>query len=193
MKKLRRSEILDLVEYEKARDQFLAKTIELKKLRRVGVGNLLTFIFENRDTVRFQVQEMLRAERAVDEDAIAHEIQVYNQLIPGKAELSATLMIEITESEQIRPTLDRLAGIDEFVCLDLGEIQVRASFDPRQFEEDRISAVQYLRFRLGDEGCAAFLAPANRVQLRVSHPEYDAEIELEGDVRASLAADLRDD
>lgn len=191
MKRLTLSDTLDLVAYEKIRREFLAKTIELKKPRRIGVGNELMFIFENRDTVLFQVQEMLRAERTVQDEAILNELEVYNELIPRQNELSATLMIEITEAEKIRPTLDRLAGIDEFVYLDVGDTSYPARFDPRQFDEERISAVQYVRFRLGDEGAADFLDPSKEVRLRVAHPAYSAETTLDQQSRASLAEDLR--
>jgi hypothetical protein len=190
VKKLTPADLLDLVAYEKARREFLARTIALKQARRIAVGNELTFIFENRDTVRFQVQEMLRAERVVEDEAIQYELNVYNELIPGAHELSATLMIEITESERIRPTLDRLAGIDEHVFLDVGDHTVLAQFDERQFEEERISAVQYVRFPLGAELSERFCNSAVPAALRVAHPAYQAETPLTGASRASLAADL---
>ena len=192
MKPLQKSDLLDLVAYEKIRNEFLAKTIELKQPRRVAVGHELTFVFENRDTVRFQVQEMLRAERTVDDEGIEGELAAYNELIPGENELSATLLIEITESKRIRPTLDRLAGIDEYVSLEVGDATVQAQFDPRQYEEDRISAVQYVRFPLGSELAARFRDPTVPVTLRVSHPAYSDATEITGAARASLAADLSD-
>ena len=95
MRGVRRDEVLDLVAYERIRPEFLEKTIQLKKPRRISVGDRLTFIFENRDTVLFQIQEMLRAERTVKEEKIEDEIAVYNELVPHANELSATLMIEI--------------------------------------------------------------------------------------------------
>ena len=191
MKPLELADTRDLVAYEKIRKEFVQKTIELKRFRRIGLGNELTFVFENRDTVLFQVQEMLRAERTVDEREILHELAVYNELIPGENELSATLMIEIVDSGRIKPTLDRLAGIDEHVFLDVGEAAIPAAFDARQFEEDRISAVQYVRFRLGPDLARDFANPALDVRLRVDHSAYRAQTPIEGDVRASLAADLK--
>jgi hypothetical protein len=190
LKPLERSDLLDLVAYEKARPEILARTIRLKRARRVGVGDRLTFVFENRDTVFFQVQEMLRVERIAHDDKIQHELDVYNALVPGAHELSATLLVEIPDRAGIREELDRLVGIDEHVFLDVGDATVQASFDPKQFEQDRISAVQYVRFALGPAVAERFRDPATRVRLRVEHPSYRAESEIAGEPRASLAADL---
>src|SRR2546427_13079604 len=102
MKALEPSEILNLVEYEKVRDVRRRQIVELKKARRVSVGRYLTFVFENRETVWFQIQEMVRAERIVDEVKIAEEVGVYNTLLPGPGELAATMLIEISEALQIK-------------------------------------------------------------------------------------------
>jgi hypothetical protein len=193
MRKVEQSEILDLTRYEKVREDFLARMIAYKKPRRITVGDRLTFIFENRDTVIFQIQEMTRAERTVKDEAIAEEVAVYNELVPGEAELSATLMIEIPNMETIRTELDRLIGIDEHVALDIGGERVAATFDDKQFEEERISAVQYVRFRLGAKLAARFCDPATPVALRVDHPNYTESQPIEGAARASLTADLEAD
>jgi hypothetical protein len=190
MRPVRREELLDLVAYEKTRDAYLARTIDYKRARRVHVGDKLTFIFENRETVRFQIQEMLRAERTVKEEKIEDELAVYNELVPSANELSATLMIEITESRQIRAELDRLIGIDEHVFLDVGDASVAAAFDGKQFEEERISAVQYVRFPLGPELACKFCDPKVPARLRVEHANYRESTALDGATRASLAADL---
>jgi hypothetical protein len=190
VKKVSPEEILDLVAYEKVRPEYLERIIALKVPRRVFLGDRLTFVFENRDTVMFQVQEMTRAERTVDEAAIAHEVSVYNELIPETHGLSATLMIEITDGAEIRGELDRLIGIDEHVSLKIGDEVVRASFDEKQFEEDRISAVQFVRFPLGPELAKRFADPHVEVRLIVDHPNYRHEQALEGATRTSLAADL---
>jgi hypothetical protein len=190
MRKVEPSEILDLVAYEKIRADFVAKMIAKKRPRRIHVGENLCFIFENRDTVIFQIQEMTRAERTVSDEGIATEVAVYNELVPGPDELSATLMIEIPDQERVRAELDRLVGIDEHVCLDVGDETVRATFDEKQFEGDRISAVQYIHFPLGPELAARFRDPAVPVRLHVDHPNYTAGTQIEGESRATLAADL---
>lgn len=190
MRKVETSEILDLTAYEKIRADFLEKMIALKQPRRIHVGENLCFIFENRDTVIFQIQEMTRAERMVDEKALAEEVAVYNELIPDADGLSATLMIEIPDQARIRPELDRLIGIDEHVFFDIGGEKVRATFDEKQFEAERISAVQYVRFPLGKELAARFRDPSTSVSLCVDHPNYTASTKIEGASRATLAADL---
>lgn len=190
MKKVQASEILDLTAYEKIREKFLADVIARKAPRRIHVGDALCFLFENRETVIFQIQEMTRAERTVSDAGIAAEVAVYNELVPGPDELSATLMIEIPDATIIRSELDRLVGIDEHVHLDIGEASVAATFDEKQFEEDRISAVQYIRFPLGPDLAAKFRDPEVPVELRVDHPNYAGKTAIVGASRASLAADL---
>ncbi len=190
MRKVDPSEILDLTSYEKVRADFLQRMIALKRPRRIHVGEDLCFVFENRDTVTFQIQEMTRAERSVSEQAIAAQVTAYNELLPEDDELSATLMIEIPSAVSIRPQLDRLIGIDEHVYLDIGVASVKATFDEKQFEEDRISAVQYVRFPLGSELAAKFRDPSVPVELRVDHPNYAGKVMIEGAARASLAVDL---
>jgi hypothetical protein len=190
MRKLETGDVLDLTAYEKIREEVLARTIKNKKPRRIHVGEILCFLFEKRDMVLFQIQEMTRAERLVSEDAIAGEVAVYNELIPDQDELSATLMIEIPSETSIRSELDRLIGIDEHVHLDIGGESVRGAFDDKQFQEDRVSAVQYIRFPLGPELARQFRDPDVAVELRVDHPNYAGKTLIEGEARASLSADL---
>ena len=190
MKPVDLSEILDLTAYEKARPEFLKKIIDLKTPRRISVGDRLTFIFENRETVIFQIQEMLRAERTVNDQQIQSEISIYNELIPQKQELSATLMIEIPSGEHIKSELNRLVGIDEHVILQIDEDSLRAQFDSKQFEEEKISAVQYVRFNLSSKLCEKFLDTSSTVAIQIDHPNYKARTEIVGMSRASLSNDL---
>ncbi len=122
MRKIERADVLNLYEYEKVRDRLRREVIAAKDRRRVPVGDRLSFLFENRQTVLFQIQEMIRAERIVAEERIQDEIDVYNELIPGPGELSATLMIEIEDRSRIKPELDRFMGIDtgQHVWLQIG-------------------------------------------------------------------------
>jgi hypothetical protein len=190
VKPLGADEVWDLAGYEGQRDAFRSAVIALKKVRRVAVGDRVTLVFENRSTLLFQVQEMLRVERLSDPRAVQQELDVYNELVPGEDELSATLFIEITEAADIRPELDRLIGIDEHVWLELGASRVRARFDERQMEEERISAVHYLRFRLDAAARAALADNETPARLRVDHPAYRAEALLSPATRASLLEDL---
>jgi hypothetical protein len=180
--------------YGALRGDYRARVIALKRERRVGVGDRVTLLFENRETLRFQIQEMLWVERIDSREGVQAELDVYNELMPKEHELSATLFIEITDSARIKPELDRLVGIDAHVALVLGEEPgesvLRAQFDARQLEPDRISAVQYLRFRL-DSGAVEHLQDREvRARLRIDHPHYKAEAELSEPLRAQLLGDL---
>jgi hypothetical protein len=179
--------------FEATREELRARVIAHKAPRRVEVGDRVTLLFEDRETIRWQILEMCRVERTRDPSAIAHEIAVYNELIPGPRELSATLFIEITEPGKIRSELDRMLGIDECVWLELGARRVRARFDARQLEEDRISAVHYLRFALAPEDVLAFADAATPVALVIDHPAYRERALLSRETRQSLRVDLSGD
>ena len=185
-------DVVGLERYEAIRDDVRRRVIALKKARRVSVGPELTFVFENHDTVYFQIQEMLRAERITDLDAVRAELQVYNALLPAAGELSATLLIEITDPNADIPArlLDFL-GIDECVALMIGEYRVAAEFEQGRSREDKLSAVQYVRFGLPPAARAAFVDASVPVRLVVDHPHYRHETAIGGDVRASLTADLQ--
>lgn len=120
MKKIVLDDILGFVAYETVRDNFRKDIIEKKKRRRLAVGDKVSLVFENRDTVVFQIQEMLRAERITDLDKIREEIAVYNELIPNPGELSATLFLEIEDQSHMRDDLLKFLGIDECLSLRVG-------------------------------------------------------------------------
>jgi hypothetical protein len=187
-------EVVPLERYAALRDAYREAVIAHKRDRRLAVGDRVTLVFEDRETLRFQIQEMLWIERISDPDKVQEEIDVYNELVPGDGELSATLFIEITDLPAIRRELDRLVGLDEHVSLLLGEgpgeLCFRADFDPRQSEADRISAVQYIRFRLGEAGAARLADPAVPARLRIDHPDYAREAVLPEPLRRSLSQTL---
>lgn len=191
MEKIRFDEILDLVQYEKIRNEFRKEVVSMKKNRRLPIGDRMTLVFENRKTVLFQIQEMVRVERLVDERAIQHEIDTYNMLIPEKRELSATMLIEIQEVGRIKDVLDELVGLPKnCVFLRVGEQRHYASFDLDQSEEDRISAVQYIKFAL-DDATEKFFADAKvPAEIVVDHPHYQHRATLDGAIRESLIDDL---
>ena len=192
MKLLEPSEILNLVEYEKVRDARRRRIVELKKTRRVSVGRYLTFVFENRDTVWFQIQEMVRAERIVDDAKIAEEVEVYNGLLPHPGELSATLMIEIEQAAEIKPVLDKLLGIDTrgYVKMTVGSRVVVGDFEAGHSDEERgkLSAVHFVRFALPPEARARFTT--SEVALLVEHPNEHARTVLSDETKRSLLGDL---
>lgn len=190
MRKVTLDDLSGLARYADQRDRARARVIELKRSRRIPVGDRVTIVFENFDTILFQVQEMVFVERITDIDEIREECAVYNSLLPGDRELSATLFVEVTEPERISDELNRLIGIDEHVVLSVDGIDVPARFEPGRTREDRISAVQYLHFPLPPAAAEALRREATPVRLRIEHPAYRAETVLTEAQRESLAGDL---
>lgn len=190
MRKVSLEDIAGPSRYGEMRDEFRQRIIALKRHRRVSVGDLVTLVFENFDTVLFQTQEMLHVERITDLDRVREELAVYNELLPGQDELSATLLIEITEQAAVAERLRRLIGIDEHVCLRVGGAAFRAHFEPGRSTAEKLSAVQYVRFRLSPEAVADFVSGGVEIELTIDHPDYQASTTLDAHQRASLAADL---
>lgn len=193
MKKVTLDEIMGLERYEQARAECRQRIIALKKQRRVSVGDQVTFVFENHDTMWFQIHEMLRAEHISDLDRVREELEVYNALIPEPGELSATMLIEITEESEIRKRLVSLIGIDEAVTMEIGAappVRIRGTFEAGRSKEDKLSAVQYVRFPFSDAARRAFLDPTQPVRLIIDHPNYRHECVIDDAVRRSLAQDL---
>src|SRR6476661_207253 len=146
MRSLTKEDVIPSDEYERVRDSFRQRIIELKRRRRISIGDTITLVFENRDTMKFQVQEMLRAEHIVDPVKVQEELDVYNALIPQDGELSATLFIEITDGDRIQKGLDALQGIDrgQVLALKAGRHTVYGEFEGGRSKEDKISAVHFV-------------------------------------------------
>jgi hypothetical protein len=186
------TEILDLRAYERARPEFRAQVLAAKAHRRVAVGPHVTLLFENRLTVRYQVQEMLRIEGISDPKAVRHELDTYNELIPPPGGLSATLLIEYEDPQARARELPRLLGIEKHVWLKVGELPpAGARFDARQIGEDRVSAVQYLTFALPDAHRRLWpgLGHSGQIRLAVDHPFYTWEAVVTPETAAALAED----
>jgi hypothetical protein len=192
MNKVVLSEILDIAQYEKARDEFRRRIIELKKNRRLPVGPMVTFVFENHDTVLFQIQEMMRAERIVNDDAIQHEIDTYNQLLPGENELAATMFIELPDAARIRDEISKFHGVNtgETTYIRIGDERLPGVFDAGQSDDRRISAVQYARFRFSDAQREEFVTGGNPARLVINHPNYRHDALIAGAVREELTKDF---
>jgi hypothetical protein len=174
--------------------------VELKRRRRVAVGPIVTFVFENRDTIRFQVQEMARIEKMTRDEQIEAELAVYNPLIPEPGELSATLFVELTDEASLREWLPKLVGIERAVRLELGApgpgegpevvpAVPEAAHADQLTRQDVTSSVHYVRFLLGEGQVERFAA--GPVALAVDHPAYRWRVTLPDEVRAELARDLR--
>jgi hypothetical protein len=194
MNKLTLSDVKNLQEYELIRDAWRQEVIAVKASRRVLLGDSMSLLFECRLTVLNQVQEMCRAERLARPEAVQQEIDVYNELLPDAGELSATLLVEITEEARIQPHLDRLIGLSSgrHVWLELNGRKVFARFLEGQGREDRIAAVQYVRFPVGTDpaDARALVSGLAPVFVHVDHPGYRARAALSPETRAEIARDL---
>ncbi len=187
------NDVVNFFEYEKIRDERRRRVIALKARRRVEVGPYLSFLFENRETLLFQIQEMCRAERIVDDAKVQEEIDVYSALLPGPRELSATLFIEIRDKDEIKPVLDRFMGIDtgRHVWFELGQgITVPGSFEAGHSDEEKgkLAAVHFVRFPFSPAAVRAFRD--GNVDLVVDHPATRARARLSAETKAELLTDL---
>ena len=180
------SEIKHIADYEILRPEWRPKMMALKDRRRIRVGENLTFLFDNRDTVRYQIQEMMRIERLQNPHEIAHEVATYNDLIPATGELSACLLIEYETPAERDVWLRNLLGLEHHIWLETGGQRSLAKFDDRQISTDRLSSVQYIKFQLTPEQMAAFPHGARIV---VDHPKYPAEISLRPEQLRELSSD----
>jgi len=173
--------------YEGVRDQFRREVIAAKEARRVTVGPFMTFVFENRLTVKFQIQEILRAERMTDEAQIRDELEGFNSMLPGPGELSATLLVELSgEDREVKSQLSRLTGLGGHLWLEAGGKRSRAAMEGGRDDGQRVAAVQYVRFPVPDLSAFHWGPTA----LVVDHPAYTHRQELSNAVRQSLAQDL---
>lgn len=152
MKKVNRLEVMDYVTYGENRKALQEKIFPIKEARRIHVGPYLTFLFENKDTLLYQIQEMIRVERMVKEKDIQHEIDTYNQLIGNEGELGCTLLIEIDDPAlRAQKLVEWLPLIDHlYLKLEDGS-KIKAQYDPQQVGDRKLSAVQYLKFATGNK------------------------------------------
>ncbi len=185
MRTVRREEILPLEVYERSREEIRPAVMEAKRVRRVHVGGVLTFLFENPATIRYQIQEMVRAERMTREAEILHELETYNELLGRRGELGVTLLIELPDPAERDARLREWLGLPAHLYLALeGGARVRPLFDPRQVGDDRLSSVQYLRFDVQGQVPVAVGSdlPALRVEAALSPEQREA-------LRQDLAGD----
>jgi hypothetical protein len=187
MRKLQLSDVVPLDQYEKKRPVWRRQIIELKQIRRVQLGDNVSVVFENFDTMLWQTQEMLRAERITDQSLIQEEIDTYNELIPDEHELKATLFIELPDSDNLPRDLPRFIGVEEHVALVFGPHTIQAQAEPGRSTVEKTATVHYLRLPFSVEQARAFSGPA---QLRVDHPNYKAAADLGEATIAALEEDL---
>jgi len=193
MNPLSPQDLLPAPEYELQRERFRSQIIALKQRRRISVGPLITLVFENRETLRFQTQEMIRVERILEPHKVQEELDVYNVLMPGSGELSATLLIEITEQDRMKEWLDVFMGLDhgETVAIRAGTERAFGVFEGGHSHETKISAVHFVRFQPTASMITAFADLRQPVMLTVHHHEYHAEAPVPGSLREEWLQDLR--
>jgi hypothetical protein len=192
MRPITRGDIKGPAIYAGIREDFRKRIMELKRPRRVIVGDRVSLVFENRHTLLFQIEEMLRAESITSEDGIRGELEVYNALMPTEQTLSATLFIELPSDADPYVELARLVGLDEHVLLHVGTHPLRAAFEPGRSTDDKISAVQYLTFPINGDAKAALKTAGTPLALEIDHPNYKHRVALGEDTRASLAKDFEE-
>lgn len=193
-RKLQLTDILDLRAYERERESSRNSVIEVKRRRRVGLGTVVTLMFENRETVKSQIQEMLRAEKVTSDSGVVEELNAYNPLIPEVGQLCATLFIELTTDEQMREWLPKLVGIEGSIVIKLSDgSEVRSITEEGHAETltraDITAAVHYVRFEFSATQVDAFASGV--VQVACDHPAYLESVELPPFVVMELLSDLR--
>lgn len=195
MKTIGLQDVIPYEEYERQREAFRRKIIALKQRRRVSVGPFITMVFENRETLQFQIQEMIRAERIVEPAKVQDELDVYNALLPQQNELSATLLIEIVDEADIKEKLDRFMGLDhgDNVAIIADGETVFGEFEGGRSHETKISAVHFVRFRPTAAMKQAFADLTRPVTIRVDHGGYRHEVSVPGTMREEWLADLQGD
>lgn len=192
MKKLTVFDLYSLEQYHNLRTEFRARVLEHKKRRQVALGPIATLYFEDRLTMQYQVQEMLRIERIYEKEAIEDELSAYNPLIPDGTNLKATFMIEIPDPDERRRELQRFAGIED--CLyarvdDLKPIRAVADEDMERTNEEKTAAVHFIRFELGAALCIP-LKNGSSLTFGIDHPQYRHEVTLSDTQRHALIADF---
>ncbi len=189
---LTHDQLYSLEQYARLRPEFRAKVIAHKKNRIVALGPNATLHFEDRLTMQYQVQEMLRLERMFEPEAIQEELDVYNPLIPDGSNWKATFMVEFPDPDERKAQLAQLIGIERAVWVqvaDFARVTPIANEDLDRETADKTSSVHFLRFELTPEMCAAVKSGA-AIRVGIDHPRYHAERTLAAPVRDSLCADL---
>ena len=185
------ADLMSLEQYARERAAFRARVIAHKRLRTVGVGPHATWCFEDRLTVQYQIQEMLRIERIFESRGIQDEIDAYNPLIPDGTNLKATFLIEYTDADERAVALSRLRGVESCCLITVGDDVATAIADEDLERENdtKTSAVHFLRFELSARA-RSFLAAGAPLRLSIDHPAYSHSLEVSAETRAALLADL---
>ena len=193
MEKLVKDDLLDIIKYEKNRNNYRKNIISYKKNRRISLGPNVTMVFENKETLTFQIQEIMRAERLVHESQIQNEIDVYSSIMPPENGLSATLFLEVTEEKKIRPILDSFIGLSfgETIFFQIGDKKIPAVFESGREKEDNISSVHYIKFNFDEKHKIQFMDSDIKVNLVINFKDYNYSVEIMNETRDSLKDDFK--
>lgn len=176
--------------YAHIRDDYRDRVIEMKRARRVLLGDKVELVFDNRLTLTMQIEEICRLENLTRDDQIEEEIRINNELMPTEDSLAATLFVTLPFDDPTTPDRMRaLVGIDEHVVLHIGSHAIRAAFEPGRSTDEKISAVQYTRYPLSAAAKQALQTPGTPIAVEIDHPSYHYRVECSEELRASLAAD----
>lgn len=193
MPRITRDSLMTLEAYARVRNEFRARVMEHKKKRTLPLGGSVTLIFEDELTVRYQVQEMLRAERIFEEGGIDEELGAYNPLVPDGSNWKVTMMIEYPEVEERRRMLSRLIGIEDKVWVKVEShprVYAIADEDLERETVDKTSSVHFLRFEL-EASMVQALKRGARLSAGIDHPQYHVMVEeVDAPIRDSLVGDL---
>ncbi|MCF7985290.1 MAG: DUF3501 family protein [Thiohalocapsa sp.] len=192
MQTLTRQDLWSLEDYAERRASFRAEVIEHKRNRKVAIGAHATLYFEDRLTMQYQIQEMLRVERIFEASGITEELDAYNPMIPNGRNWKATFMIEYEDMEERRQALARLIGIEDKTWVRIGDhdkVYAIADEDLERTADDKTSSVHFMRFELSDAMAEDLKAGAS-LSMGIDHPEYRNEVQVDAAVRDSLTNDL---
>ena len=193
MEKLDRSQLYSLEKYSEIRSDMRARVMAHKKNRRLPIGPNATLYFEDRETIQYQVQEMLRVEKVFEADGIEEELEAYNPLIPDGSNWKATFMLEYDDADERRQQLSQLLGIDQAVWVRVGELEIVRPISNEDLEretEDKTSSVHFLRFELSQEMVEALKQGAS-ISAGIDHQNYSYSLTpIPANIQESLVADL---
>ncbi len=193
MRKIELKDVLDLTAYEKKRPEIRSRLIKHKDERRIHVGPKVTYLLETYDTMWYQVQEMTRAERIVSEEGITGELNTYNELIPERNQISASMFIEISDVEERKSFLTKIVDLPDHTYLMVDSVKISPEFDPRQGSDDKLSSVQYVKFILTPDQADKFNQAGTKIIFGFDHEEYTCEYTLSGKEKRTLFGDMQTD
>lgn len=188
-----RQDLVPLSTYRQGREEYVAKMIQYKKSRRLKLGQDISLLFENRNTVLFQIQELANSEDLTDAGELQEYIDIYSDMLPGENELSATMFIEADNQDRLQKILTDLKGIEHHLSLQVGDEKIQAVFSEVHDDREFTTSVHYIKFPLTGTA-VSYLANGSYehedVKIVLDHPAMQLEVPLSADTISSLVKDL---